>query len=198
MQPLTVLQYARFALKIFWTTVKKNIRRILQNIPEKNTKDVLEEIILILEKLNGEKTHLATKDDIKQVKDDIRDDIKQMIEMMNARFEAMEKANAARFEAMDKRFEAMEKSNAARFEAIDKRFEAMEKANAARFEAINQRYEAIDKRFEAMEKANIARFEAINHRLEKRLIFMQWLISGGTIGSFLGLIGIIIKIFSMH
>jgi hypothetical protein len=132
--------------------IKRNIRRILQNIPEKNTKDVLEEIILILEELDGEKTHLATKDDIKQV-----------IEMMNARFEAMEKANTARFELVMK-------ENIALRQEMNARFEAMEKTNAARFEAI-------DKRFEAMEKNNAIRFES----LEKRLAFMQWLIGGGVL-----------------
>jgi predicted nuclease with TOPRIM domain len=88
--------------------IKRNIRRILQNIPEKNTKDVLEEIILILEELDGEKTHLATKNDIKQVKDDIKDDVKHVIEMMNARFEAMEKNNAIRFESIEKRLSFMQ------------------------------------------------------------------------------------------
>jgi len=153
--------------------VKRNIRRKLQNIPEKNTKEVLEDIILILEELDGEKTHLATKDDIKQV-----------IEMMNARFELVMKENMAlrqemnaRFEAMEKRFEAMEKANAARFELVMKENMALRQEMNARFEAVNQR-------FEAMEKANVARFETINQRfesLEKILAFMQWLIGGGVL-----------------
>ncbi len=44
-----------------------------------------------------------------------------MLREMNARFEAMEKANQQRFEAIEKRFEAMEKANQQRFEAIEKR-----------------------------------------------------------------------------
>jgi tetrahydromethanopterin S-methyltransferase subunit G len=63
-----------------------------------------------------------------------------VIEMMNARFEAMERANIARFEAINHRFEE-----------IDKRFEAMEKANIARFEAINQRFESLEKRLSFMQ-----------------------------------------------
>jgi len=164
----------------------RRIRSIIEKhpLPDKSLQNVLEQWMIdlaeeIVENIKNEQSHLATKDDIKQV-----------IEMMNARFEAMEKANTARFELvmkenmalkqeMNARFEAVNQ----RFEAMDKRFEAMEKANAARFEAINQRFEAINHRFES---------------LEKRLIFMQWLISGGTIGSFLGLISVIIKLFSMH
>jgi len=57
--------------------------------------DLAEEIV---ENIKNEQSHLATKDDIKQV-----------IEMMNARFEAMERANIARFEAINQRFESLEK-----------------------------------------------------------------------------------------
>jgi flagellar biosynthesis/type III secretory pathway chaperone len=117
----------------------------LQNVLEQWMIDLAEEIV---ENIKNEQSHLATKDDIKQV-----------IEMMNARFEAMEKANAARFELVMKENIALRQEMNARFEAIDKRFEAMEKANAARFEAINQRFES----------------------LEKRLAFMQWLIGGGVL-----------------
>jgi len=57
---------------------------------------------------------------------------------MNARFESMEKANAARFEALQKeqmalrqetnaRFEVLEKSNAARFESLQKQIDGVQK-----------------------------------------------------------------------
>jgi len=56
----------------------------------------------------------------------------------NKRFEEMINLMNNRFEAVDKRFEAVDK----RFEAADKRFEEM-------INSMNKRFEAVDKRFES-------------------------------------------------
>ncbi|NPV39691.1 hypothetical protein BREVNS_0083 [Brevinematales bacterium NS] len=65
----------------------------------------------------------------------LRNDLKTVVEVMNSRFEAIDK----RFEDMNKRFEAIDK----RFEDMNKRFEDMNK----RFEDMNKRFEDINKRF---------------------------------------------------
>ncbi len=53
----------------------------------------------------------------------------QMINMFNARFEALQREMDKRFEAMEKRFEAMDK----RFEAMEKRFDFLQKLIAGGF-----------------------------------------------------------------
>ncbi|WP_319559808.1 hypothetical protein [Marispirochaeta sp.] len=45
-----------------------------------------------------------------------------------------------RFEAMDKRFEALQELMETRFEAVDKRFEAIQKQMDVRFEAVDKRF----------------------------------------------------------
>jgi transketolase len=145
----------------------RRIRSIIEKypLPDKSLQNVLEQWMIdlaveIVENIKNEQSHLATKDDIKQV-----------IEMMNTRFEFLIKENVSLKQEIIVRFELLMRENVSLKQEMNARFEAMEKANVARFEAI-------DKRFEAMEKANAARFEAINQRfesLEKRLAFMQWL-----------------------
>ena len=85
-----------------------------------------------------------------------------------------------------------------RFEAVSQRFEALEREMQARFEALqkdmDRKFEIMNQRFEALEREMQARFEAINKRfevLERRLNFMQWLITVGF--SFLALIITIIN-----
>lgn len=99
--------------------IEKRIRAILREnpLPDKQMQEVLERWMIylveeVIESIEEKQDRLATKDDLAKV-----------IELVNARFEAMEKANQARFEAIDKRFEAIDK----RFETVDKRFEAVEK-----------------------------------------------------------------------
>ncbi len=71
---------------------------------------ILEEVALLIEEeQQSREERLATKEDIKL-----------LMQMMDKRFEALQRE-------MNTRFEAMEKANVARFEAIDKRFEALEK-----------------------------------------------------------------------
>ena len=72
--------------------------------------------------------NVATKDDIKS----LREDLKFIIETMNARFEAV-----------DKRFESMQREMDKRFEAMDKRFESLIREMNARFEAVNKRLNLI-------------------------------------------------------
>jgi hypothetical protein len=82
----------------------RRIRSIIEKhpLPDKSLQNVLEQWMIdlaeeIVENIKNEQSHLATKDDIKQV-----------IEMMNARFEAMEKNNAIRFESIEKRLSFMQ------------------------------------------------------------------------------------------
>jgi len=85
-----------------------------------------------------------------------------------------------------------------RFEMMSQRSEALEREIQARFEALqkdmDRKFEIMSQRFEALERETQARFEAINKRfevLERRLNFMQWLITVGF--SFLALIITIIN-----
>ncbi len=89
-----------------------------------------------------------------------------------------EELKALRIE-MNIRFEAIIKEMNTRFEAIIQemniRFEAQKKESDARFEAINSRFEAVLAEQRALRQEMNARFEA----LEKRLNFLQWLITIG-------------------
>lgn len=103
--------------------LEKRVKRIIEKHPY--TKDpeisawierILSDIAVEIEEDYYRKSeHLATKDDIKEVIEFTKNEIKHVIELMNARFEAIEK----HFEAVEKRFEAIDK----RFEDMNKRFE---------------------------------------------------------------------------
>jgi len=51
-----------------------------------------------------------------------------------------------------------------RFEAMDRRFESLQELMETRFEAMDRRFESMDKRFEAMQKQMDVRFEAVDRR----------------------------------
>ncbi|MEM9424101.1 MAG: hypothetical protein AAF975_04855 [Spirochaetota bacterium] len=81
-------------------------------------------------------------------------ELKAQREVLQMHIEQTEK----RFEQVDKRFEQMQHNMDKRFEQVDKRFEQMQ-------HNMDKRFEQVDKRFE---------------QVDKRLVFQQWLISGGT------------------
>ena len=97
----------------------------------------------------------ATKEDIKELKSDIKlilnklDDLNKKVNEIDkkvyansVKIDMLEKIMNKRFEQVDKRFEDMNK----RFEQVDKRFEDMNK----RFEQVDKRFEDMNKRFEDM------------------------------------------------
>jgi len=104
------------------TITKKTFKKLLKETL-KDEPGILKEILL------SYPIEVATKDDIKL-----------LIEMMDKRFEALQRE-------MDKRFEALQREMNARFEAVDKRFEALQREMNARFEGVDKRFEAMDKRF---------------------------------------------------
>jgi len=82
---------------------------------------------------------------------------------------------------------------------IDKRFEAVDK----RFEAVDKRFEAVDKRFEDLIHYIDKRFEDLIHyidkrfaQVDKRLSLIQWVMTGviGTV--FIGILAIVVKLFT--
>ena len=113
---------------------KNKIRSIIRShkissLQAKNEEDIINffyELLAELETAQQEK--LATKEDIKNL------------------MQLMEK----RFEAIDKRFEEMSQNNNKRFEAIDKRFEDLYHYMDKRFEAFDKRFEDMNKRFNMM------------------------------------------------
>ncbi|MHA1584437.1 MAG: hypothetical protein ACTSWL_04225 [Promethearchaeota archaeon] len=104
---------------------------------------------------------VATREDIK----DLIQEMDKRFEVVDKRFEAMQKQMDKRFEAMqkqmDKRFDAVDK----RFEVVDKRFEAMQKQMDKRFDAVDKRFDAVDKRFDIQDK----NFDQINGKLDSLL-----------------------------
>ncbi|WP_456471427.1 hypothetical protein [Caminibacter sp.] len=98
----------------------------------------------------------ATKEDIKEIKQDIKlliqkvDNLDKKVYANTLKIDMFEKNMNQRFEAIDKRFEMMNESFNKRSEAINKRFEMMNESFNKRFEAIDKRFETIDKRFEIL------------------------------------------------
>jgi len=114
-------------------------------------------IVLIVSFVSANSSEVATKDDVKA----IRNDIKMLVHQMDKRFELMQNS-------MDKRFELMQNSIDKRFEQVDKRFEQIDK----RFEQIDKRFEQVDKHFEQVDK----HFEQVDKRIEqtnRRIELMQ-------------------------
>jgi len=101
---------------------------------------------------------VATKDDVRAVKDEI-------IHQMDKRFEQMQHYMDKRFEQMqhymDKRFEQMQHYMDKRFEDVNKRFEDVNR----RFEDVNRRFDDVNRRFEDMDK----RFEDMNDKFNMLL-----------------------------
>ena len=95
---------------------KEKIRRIIQDHKiasfQKEDEDELVNIFYEAFTMAGkeQEENLATKEDIKM-----------LMQMMDKRFEDMQKSMDKRFEAVDKRFEAVDK----RFEDMNKRFTMM-------------------------------------------------------------------------
>ena len=79
-----------------------------------------------------------------------KEDLRLAVEVMNKRFEDLQKYVDKRFEDllnyMDRRFEAVDK----RFEAVDRRFEDLLKYMDKRFEAVDRRFEDMNKRFDGL------------------------------------------------
>ena len=155
------------------------IRRIIERhpLPDKHLNDILQQWMIelaeeladnLLENVEASEK-LASKEDIHQLRSDIRemrqetkDDIKQLIEMSNARFESLR-------------------------QEMNARFEAMEKANAARFEALQKQIDATQKQIDATQK----QIDGV----QRQIAFMQWWFS---IGGGITLLLIILKLFFPH
>ena len=113
---------------------KEKIRRIIQDhkITSFREKDEDEMVNIFYEAFTvagkEQEEKLATKEDIKM-----------LMQMMDKRFEAV-----------DKRFEDLYRYMDKRFEAVDKRFENMQKSMDKRFEAVDRRFEEMNSRFKMM------------------------------------------------
>lgn len=71
-------------------------------------------------------------------------------------------------EVMNKRFEEMQKYS-------DKRFEDMQRHMDKRFEAVDKRFETVDKRFEDMRNYMDKRFEAVDKRFDTIFVFLSFI-----------------------
>jgi type VI protein secretion system component VasF len=130
------------------------IRRIIERhpLPDKHLNDILQQWMIelaeeladnLLENVEASEK-LASKEDIHQLRSDIKedihqirsdikemrqetkDDIKQLIEMSNTRFESLRQEMNARFEAQQKETNALRQEMNARFEALQRQIAFMQ------------------------------------------------------------------------
>ena len=69
----------------------------------------------------------------------VEEELKYLRQMFEVKFDAMEK----HFDVVDKRFESLQREMNERFEAVDKRFESQQREMDARFEAMDKRFTVI-------------------------------------------------------
>jgi len=99
----------------------------------------MKKIIILILSFIALSAQPATKEDIKELKQDIRllinkvNEIDKKVYANSIKIDMLEKNMNKRFEQVDKRFEQVDK----RFEQVDKRFEQVDK----RFEDMNKRFE---------------------------------------------------------
>jgi len=120
-----------------------------------------------------------------------KEDIKMLIDLINKRFEAIDKRFEDLISYSDKRFEDINK----RFEELraysDKRFEELKAYSDKRFEDINRRFEDINNRFEDMNR----RFEDLTHYIDKRVGFVEKLLIGFNLPILIAIITMLIRLF---
>ncbi len=90
---------------------------------------------------------------------------------------------------VDKRFEQVDK----RFEQVDKRFEQVDK----RFEQVDKRFEQVDKRFEQMIASIDKLSEKLDQRDERSRAFTIRMFSIAITLSFIGTLGVMLKVFGI-
>ena len=120
---------------------------------------------------------------------ELREGQKHLEGMMKYRFEQVDK----RFEQVDKRFEQVD-ANLRDFKAaVDKRFEQVDK----RFEQVDKRFEQVDKRFEQI-VASIDRLtDKLDQRDERQRSFTIRMFTVAVSISFLGVLGVLLKIIGI-
>ena len=101
--------------------------------------------------------------------------IEQRFDGVDKRFEDLIKSIDKRFDAVDKRFEDLIKSIDKRFDAVDKRFEDLIKSIDKRFDAVDKRFEVVDKRFDDMNK----RFDDMHKQFDRLIRTLKWLFAFG-------------------
>jgi len=115
----------------------------------------------------------ATKEDIKELKQDIKllinkvNEIDKKVYANSIKIDMLEKHMNARFKEIDKRFEDM-----------NKRFEEMNTNFNRRFEEMNNNF---NRRFEEMNNNFNNRFEEMNKRFEDMMNYL-WMISAAFLG----------------
>lgn len=91
-----------------------------------------------------------------------KEDLKQISDLMDTKFEVMEKKFDDKFDAMEKRFDdkfdAMEKK-------FDGKFDAMEKKFDGKFDTMEKK---VDGKLENIDAKFTSELKAINHRIESR------------------------------
>ena len=119
---------------------------------EVKDRESLHRYVVLLTKTYVERT--AHESQYEGLRSDIKDAVAAMehgFEMMDARFEALQKQIDERFDArqkqMDTRFDAQQKLMEERFDAQQKQMDERFSATERRFEDMNRRFDSMDERF---------------------------------------------------
>ncbi len=124
--------------------------------------------------------------ELRQGQKDLEDRMNLRFEQVHGEIKEFKETVDKRFEQVDKRFDQVDK----RFEQIDKRFEQIER----RFEQVDKRFEQVDKRFEQM----IASIDRLSEKLDRRDAdqrnFTLRMFTIAISISFLGVLGVLLKL----
>ena len=108
------------------------------------------------------------------------------------------------FEKVDKRFQEMKAGTDKQFEQVDKRFEEMKAGTDKQFEQVDKCFEQVDKRFEQVDKrfeqvlSSIDRLsDKLDNRDNEHRSFTMRMFSISIVISFLGVLGVFLKVFKM-
>ncbi len=119
----------------------------------------------------------------------LRDEMKQGFAKSDQVLNEFKTDVAERFGYVDKRFEQVDK----RFEQVDKRFEQVDK----RFEQVDKRFEQVDKKFELVIASIDKLGDKIDNKLERGRDFTLRMFSIAIMISFLGVFGVLLKMFGV-
>ena len=151
------------------------IRRIIERhpLPDKQLNDILQQWMIELaeELADNLLENVEASDKLAS-----KEDIKHVIEMMNIRFEALQKEQMSLRQEMNVRFESIQKEMNVRFEAVQKQIDGMQK----QIDGVLKQIDGVHKQIDGV---------------QKQIAFMQWWFS---IGGGITLLLIIFKLFFPH
>ncbi|MEA3465271.1 MAG: hypothetical protein U9R29_04600 [Thermodesulfobacteriota bacterium] len=129
--------------------------------------------------------------------DDAKQDTNNRFEQVDRRFDEMKEDTNNRFEQVDRRFDEMKEDTNNRFEQVDRRFDEMKEDNNRRFEQVDKRFEQVDNRFEQMIQSIDRLSDNLQDRDKEQRGFTMRMFSISIFVSFLGVLGVALKLFGV-